>query len=229
MSLESIAIITGILFLASLGMPISTATAMSGHSLGKKVTPAWLNWLIVNFGFGVFLINSLLISSVCLSIIDLEKKFGAFYQQPDFKSLIIVLLTIQLLIMLALMIVNPVQNPWSSQRFKKFLLKRSNKTKSSAEAISLGIASVLANFWLALLPMIMLASYIINQNMITTILLISLASTSSIFGLFLLIRHRIKVDSIHQSLIKNRRFNQFMTISLLSILILLLLLILMVK
>ncbi len=214
-------IITTTLLLANLGIISSTVLSMASQSMGKKIDPKKLSWLIINFGFGSFLFASMLLSTICLALIELARQTTILDSLFEYQSLMVILLIVQVLLMIGMMIVRPTQNPWTSQRFKRFLLKRSGKTRSSAEAISLGMASILASFGLIFIPFLTVAAQLINYQLILSIILISLGSIAPALVSLLLVKSE-NISQIQQKLIKNRHFNQATIIILLLILIFLL-------
>ncbi len=212
-------IIIIVLLQASLGLITSVATSLAGHSLGKKYSNKKTFHLLFNYSFGVGLISFLILSTICLILFRLSLKIGAFYQKTNFWYSIIFLLLVQTLVMSLILILNNSANPWTPNKIKHFLLKRSNKTNSTVEAISLGIMTILANFWLVILPLVSLAIFLLKTATIRGILLtsslIGLISFSVIFNLLI----NRDINQVHQNLIENRRIFQFLSIATLLILI----------
>ncbi len=212
-------IIVIILLQASLGLITSVATSLAGHSLGKKYSNKKVFHLLFNYSFGIGLITFLIISTICLILFRLSSHIGFFYEKNDFWYGIIFLLLVQILTMIAILILDKSANPWTPKKVKHFLLKRSNKTDSTVEAVSLGIMTILANLWLILIPLTSLSVILLETATLRGILLTSicvgLISLTVILNLFI----NRDINKIHQNVIENRRVFQFLSILTLVVLV----------
>lgn len=205
-------IIVGI-FTASLGLNLSSVAMMSGHALSQKTALRRLCQLLRGFLIGVVIANLLLLSTVILFIAKspfvLNTGIG-FVAHHRLWSLAIVGLTIQALVMLFCKILKTaVVNPWVPEIVRTYLRKRCTKTTSIVEAISLGIISVLANFWLLLLPFSLLAISLLSRLEIKHVVLFALVSGLPTLMIALAVKQQVKISQIQLFLIKQANFLHF--------------------
>ena len=134
-------------------------------------------------------------------------------------------LVLQFLIMLFCVVrqlPNVTVNPWASDAVRSFLRKRSIKTDSAVEAISLGIMNVLANSWLLVLPLTILALILLANLKLLDLGLFSLMIGLPILIFYICLSLKIKISQIHLFLINNAYFLRlvsFLTLLILGLLV----------
>lgn len=202
-------------FAASLGLNLSSVAMMSGHALSQKTALSRLRQLIWGFLFGVITATLLLLSTVILFVaksplvLNTGSGFVANYQV---WHLAIIGLIIQTLIMLFCKVLKPdLVNPWAPESVRTYLRKRCIKTTSIIEAINLGLMSVLANFWLLLLPFSLLAIQLLGQLEIIQVVIFALASGLPTLIIAMTVAQQVKISQIHLFLIKQANFLQFVS------------------
>lgn len=204
-------IITSV-FCASLGLNLSSITLMSGHALSQRSSQQQLRHLLICFSFGAMAAIFLLTSTILL----LRWQIPHITYYPT----LIILLIIQTLIMLLIKVFQASDNlnPWTLRQVRKFIQQRCIKTNSGAEAISLGIFSVLSNIWLLFLPLFNLAgAFSVNQFILPIITIISFITTLPFLSISLVIVLRVQISRIHRFLISNATFLHI--VSLLSLIL----------
>lgn len=210
----SLMIMVGI-FAASLGLNLSSVAMMSGHALSQKTALRRLRQLIWGFLFGVIIATLLLLSTVVLFVsksplvLNTGSGFVANYQ---IWRLTMIGLIVQSLVMLFCKILKPnLVNPWAPESVRTYLRKRCIKTTSIIEAINLGLMSVLANFWLLLLPFGLLAIQLLGQLEITQLVIFALLSGLPTLIIAIAVAQQVKISQIHLFLIKHANFLQFVS------------------
>lgn len=210
MDLSTGLLIATSIFCSSLGLNLGSATLMSGHALSQRASQRQLRHLLRSFAFGATTAMFLLVSTITM----------LRWQIPDwhFYPLLLILLIIQALVMLLIKIFQSADNlnPWTLYSVRKFIQKRCIKTNSSAEAISLGVFSVLSNIILLFLPLFNLASVLeLNRFILPELVLVSLISALPFLINCLVIACKIQISQVHRFLVKNANFLQI--VSLLSL------------
>ena len=208
------------IFMVTSQLELSIATLMSGHSLGQQTSRHRLNQMLNQFTVGFILITWLLFASICLVVTN-------FYFPLQWLSngllwpILATLLAIQVATMVILQICRPkLPHPWLPKDMRTFLTKRATKTKSPAEAFSLGVTSLLANFGVLILPLTIAAAttmwYLPGFLLVTTTILFSLVIGLPLVIMQLFVLNDTPISAVQRFTIKYRRFFQLVrTISLL--------------
>lgn len=196
-----------ILFENSLQLDAATLTLMSGHALGKQTSRRRLQKLVSSFTWGVVFIWWLLVSTTCLM---LYFSLGGSLVTVNFWALLIILAVAQALILICLLLLHPnTQHPWVRQGFKNFLTKRAQKTSSTAEAFSLGVASVIGQLPVLIVPLIIAGSTLINfsnRYLIINIAWFSLLTALPLFIIRCLINSETSIATVQKFCWRNRSF-----------------------
>lgn len=210
----SLMVMVGI-FAASLGLNLNSVALMSGHALSQQTSLRRLRRLIWSFWLGVVIATLLLLSTAILFvaksplIISTGGSIIVPYQVWRFLTISII---IQFLIMLFWKISNPNSvNPWVLDSVRNYLRNRCIKTGSAVEAISLGLMSVLINFWLLFLPLTALAMVLLPKFNLPTIILLALINGLPTLLIAMAVAQQIKISQIQLFLIKQAKFLQFIS------------------
>lgn len=210
----SLMVMVGV-FAASLSLNLNSVALMSGHALSQQTSLRRLRRLIWSFWLGVVIATLLLLSTAILFvaksplIISTGGSIIVPYQVWRFLTISII---IQFLIMLFWKISNPNSvNPWVLDSVRNYLRNRCIKTSSAVEAISLGLMSVLINFWLLFLPLTALAMVLLPKFNLPTIILLALINGLPTLLIAMAVAQQIKISQIQLFLIKQAKFLQFIS------------------
>jgi len=199
---------------ASLQLSVSMLTLMSGHALGKKTRHMLLLRRMNSFVIGVFLMTLLLatftvhiltivinqtviierlVASVTTGIaVGLGLATWAFYYRRKQKTGIVL---------------------WLPRGMARFLAKRSKATKSSAEAFSLGMTSVIAELIFIIGPLLAASLAIISLPsglfQLSAILLYVVGSLLPLLGILILVGSGYNIAQIQQWREQSKSFLQF--------------------
>lgn len=210
------------IFMMTSQLELSIAALMSGHSLGQQTSRRRLNQMLNQFTVGFVLITWLLFASIGLVVTN-------FYFPLQWLSngllwpILAALLALQVAIMVLLQICRPkLPHPWLTQDMRTFLTKRATKTKSPAEAFSLGVTSLLASLGVLILPLTIAAAatmwYLPGFLLVTTTILFSLVVGLPLVIVQLFVLNDTPISTVQRFTIKHRRFFQLVrTVSLLLI------------
>lgn len=205
LSLSLLALV--ILFENSLQLDAATITFMSGHALGKQTSRQKLTKLTRGFTWGVVFIWWLLISTACLI---LYFSFGDWLETISFWGLLAMLTIAEGLILICLILLHPNrQHPWVGASFRDFLYKRARRTKSSAEAFSLGASSVIAQLPVLIIPLGTAGAALLSfpgHQLVAGTVLFSLATGLPLMIIYGLISFETSIAAVQQFCFKYRSF-----------------------
>ena len=206
-----------IICIMSLQLELSIATLMSGHSLGQKTSRRRLNQMLNQFTVGYVLIAWLLFSAICLVVSNLDFVFYQWLDDGKLWLALAILLTIQVILLIVAQIRQPKSpHPWLFKDMRTFLTSRATKTKSPAEAFSLGVTSLLAGLGVLAVPLGVAATttiwYLPSYLLITLTILFSLVAGLPLVVMQLFVLNDTPISEIQRFTIKNRRFFQIVRI-----------------
>lgn len=194
---------------ASFQLSVSVLTLLSGHAIGSKTSHAKLLRLTNGFVIGVAVMTMLLVS------------FTSFMFQSVFGSNVPLLawaIGCGLLFGLGVAVWafyyrrEPGTSLWLPRGFARYLSDRTKATKRSAEAFSLGLTSVIAEFIFILAPLVIASLVLIRLEPMWQFVGIGLYTAISLFSLLIvcgLIGSGHKLSRIQQWREDNKRFLQF--------------------
>ena len=211
-----------VIFVMSLQLELSIATLMSGHSLGRQTSRRRLGQMLSQFTIGFVLIAWLLFASVCLVVTNIDITFQ-WLIDGTLWWVLIGLLVVQVIIMAVLQIKRPkLPHPWLSKDMRSFLTTRATKTKSPAEAFSLGVTSLLACSAVLTLPLIVAAIvtmwFLPGFLLVVITILFSLLVGTPLVVMQFFVLNDTPVSTIQKFSVKNRQF--FRIIQVVSLLLL---------
>lgn len=210
-----------VIYLSCLPLDLAVITLMSGHSLGQQTSQKRLRQLTSQFILGVGIMLWLLISSICLV---LYFNFNHWLNQPLGWLAIVILLAIQILFLLITRLRQPdLPHAWLPQDMRHFLTKRATKTKSPAEAFSLGLTSLFVELPIAAIPLIVagLALLLLPSYWLVfaTVAFSVLTILPLVFARLSLINRR-PTSILQRHLAQNRTFFHYFSLASLLVLIL---------
>lgn len=208
--LTSLAIIAlAALIHASFQLSVSVLTLLSAHTLGAKRSHAKLLRLSTSFVFGTGLMTMLLLSFVSLLLLDL---FGTRTPQVIWTIACGLLVGVAVSIWLFYYRREEGTMIWIPRSFAKYLTKRTELTKLSAEAFGLGLSSVIGELLFIIAPLTISALVLIQLPAIWQIVGIIIYTKISLIPLFTVwisISNGYKISRIQQWREKNKYFLQF--------------------
>ncbi len=192
---------------------------MSGHSLGQQTSQKRLRAMVRQFSFGFIVMLWLMISTICLVLyFSFNNWLGSYW----FWLGLVILLGIQVMTSLMLRVNSlRVTHPWLPKNLRKFLTSRATKTKSPAEAFSLGLVSPLVGSTATFLPLVVVGVSLLrapNQWLVALIILFVLVSATPLLAFQFRVTKRSPVSETQRFIIKNQHF--FQTIRLASLVLL---------
>lgn len=208
--IDSLAIVAfAALIHASFQLSVSVLTLLSGHAIGSKKAHAKLLRLTTGFFAGVAIMTMLVLSFVaflfshsfshgipplvwaisCGLLLGLGIAVWAFYYRRE-----------------------PGTSLWLPRGMARHLNSRSKAAKDSAEAFSLGLASVLAELLFIIAPVVVSALVLVQLEagmQLAGVFLYTALSLTSLFIVWALIGSGHKISRIQKWREDNKRFLQF--------------------
>ncbi len=126
---------------ASFQLSISTLTLLSGHAIGKKASHLRLVKLVGGFSFGAVIMTLLIVSSTTLW---LQIAFDRTVPPVAWATVCGFLVGLSAAVWLFYYRKEPGTSLWLPRGLARYLLNRTKKTRVTAEAIALGMTSVVA-------------------------------------------------------------------------------------
>lgn len=136
---------------ASFQLSVSVLTLLGTHSAGAKVTRVRMFKLVNGFIFGAIITTALLLSSITLW---LQLKFGTDVPPIVWSSMCGLLFGLGAAVWIFYYRRGPGTSLWLPRGLARFLVTRSKATRVTAEAVSLGSTSVLAEILFIVGPMV---------------------------------------------------------------------------
>ena len=207
---SSLAIVTlAALVHASFQLSVSVLTLLSGHAIGAKHSHARVLRLTFGFVSGVGIMTLLALSFVSLIFLHI---FG--YDAPQFVWAIACGLLVGIGLAVWIFYYRPGKGTslWIPRSFAHYLSDRSKATKSSAEAFSLGLTSVISELPFILAPVIISALVLIqlpSNWQLVGIAIYTVVSLVTLFSIWVLINSGHKLSAIQKWREDNKRFLQF--------------------
>ena len=208
-------------FVMALQLDLSVATFMSGHALGRQTSQRRLRLMVDQFALGFVIMTWLVISTTCLvlhfSLHDLIKTSW-------FWTIISGVILGQGLLMTLLDFSKKTSpHPWLNQVMRQFLTKRASKTRSPAEAFSLGLTSFLTQTPIVLLTFIVAGATLLvlpGQFLVPGTIIFSLTLGVPLLMFRGYLRNNQSGVGVQQFIVKNRRFFQIVRLICLLVLVL---------
>lgn len=208
--LNSFAIIAfAALIHTSFQLSVSMLTLMSGHAIGNKSSHAKLLRLTNMFSFGVALMTVLLLSVIAFV---LQQYITATIPPVVWASVCGLLIGLGVAVWAFYYRRTPGTSLWLPRGMARYLSDRTKSTKQSAEAFSLGMSSVIAEFIFIFAPMTVSALALLQLDPGMQIVGVALYAFISLLSLLVvngLIGSGHKLSRIQKWREDNKRFLQF--------------------
>jgi hypothetical protein len=208
--LNSFAIIAfAALIHTSFQLSVSMLTLMSGHAIGNKSSHAKLLRLTNMFSFGVALMTVLLLSVIAFV---LQQYITAAIPPVVWASVCGLLIGLGVAVWAFYYRRTPGTSLWLPRSMARYLSDRTKSTKQSAEAFSLGMSSVIAEFIFIFAPMTVSALALLQLDPGMQIVGVALYAFISLLSLLVvngLIGSGHKLSRIQKWREDNKRFLQF--------------------
>jgi hypothetical protein len=208
--LNSFAIIAfAALIHTSFQLSVSMLTLMSGHAIGNKSSHAKLLRLTNMFSFGVALMTVLLLSVIAFV---LQQYITAAIPPVVWASVCGLLIGLGVAVWAFYYRRTPGTSLWLPRGMARYLSDRTKSTKQSAEAFSLGMSSVIAEFIFIFAPMTVSALALLQLDPGMQIVGVALYAFISLLSLLVvngLIGSGHKLSRIQKWREDNKRFLQF--------------------
>jgi hypothetical protein len=208
--LNSFAIIAfAALIHTSFQLSVSMLTLMSGHAIGNKSSHAKLLRLTNMFSFGVALMTVLLISVIAFV---LQQYITAAIPPVVWASVCGLLIGLGVAVWAFYYRRTPGTSLWLPRGMARYLSDRTKSTKQSAEAFSLGMSSVIAEFIFIFAPMTVSALALLQLDPGMQIVGVALYAFISLLSLLVvngLIGSGHKLSRIQKWREDNKLFLQF--------------------
>lgn len=194
---------------ASFQLSVSVLTLLSAHTLGAKRSHFKLLCLSASFVFGTGLMTVLLLSFISLLLINI---FGN--KTPQIIWAIVCGLSIGVAISIWLFYYQRGRGTmlWLPRNFAKYLTRRTESTRLSAEAFGLGLSSVIGEILFIIAPLTICALALIQLPTIwqlVGICVYTLISLTSLIIVWVSINSGHKISQIQQWRENNKYFLQF--------------------
>lgn len=144
---------------ASFQLSISTLTLLGSHTVGKKASRLRLLKLVGGFSFGTVVMTLLLLSSAALW---LQIAFGSHVPQSAWATACGFLLGLSAAVWIFYYRKEPGTSLWIPRGLARYLVSRTKATKVTAEALSLGMTSVVAEILFIAGPLVVAALLLIQ-------------------------------------------------------------------
>jgi hypothetical protein len=194
---------------ASFQLSVSVLTLLSGHAIGSKAAHAKLLRLTNAFSIGVALMTVLLLSFIAFIF---QHSFGSTIPAVVWASGTGLLIGLGIAVWAFYYRRNAGTTLWIPRGMARYLSDRTKGTKSSAEAFSLGLTSVVAELIFIFAPLSISALAMQQLEPVCQILAIALYTSISLLPLLAvngLIGSGHKLSSIQKWRETNKRFLQF--------------------
>lgn len=194
---------------ASFQLSVSMLTLLSGHAIGSKAAHAKLLRLTNAFSLGVALMTLLLLSFIAFV---LQHSFGANVPPVAWASGAGLMIGLGVAVWVFYYRRNPGTSLWIPRGMARYLSDRTKSTKSSAEAFSLGLTSVVAELIFIFAPMAVSALAMMELDSLGQIAAVIIYTCISLISLIIvngLIGSGHKLSSIQKWRESNKRFLQF--------------------
>ncbi len=158
--INSLAIITlAALIHASFQLSVSVLTLLSGHAIGAKHSQTRLFRLTTSFVVGAGIMTALLLSCISLLLIDI---FGGDIPQIIWAGGCGLLIGVGLAVWMFYYRHEKGTTLWIPRSMADYLNRRTKSTKSNAEALGLGLSSVIGEILFIIAPLFIAALVIIQ-------------------------------------------------------------------
>lgn len=194
---------------ASFQLSVSMLTLLSSHAIGAKRSHARLMGLTGSFTFGVFVMTTLILSSVALAV-----QFGSVWADATALWIAACGLLFGLGAAVWIFYYRREQGTalWLPRGMARYLSDRTKATKQTSEAFGLGISSVLAELLFIFAPVLVTALVLVRLEPIWQLAGIALYAALSLFPLLIvyaMVGSGHKISRIQRWREQNKSFLQF--------------------
>lgn len=194
---------------ASFQLSVSMLTLLSGHAIGSKAAHAKLLRLTNAFSLGVAIMTILLLS---FTAFVLQRSWGTTIPPVAWASSAGLMMGLGVAVWAFYYRRNPGTTLWIPRGMARYLSDRTKNTKSSAEAFSLGLTTVIAELIFIFAPMIISALAMLQLEPVLQVAAVVVYTCVSLLSLLIvngLIGSGHKLSAIQKWRESNKRFLQF--------------------
>ncbi len=194
---------------ASFQLSISTLTLLGSRAIGAKVTHVRLLKLVGGFTVGAVIITLLLLSSTALW---LQSIFGSDVPPVVWAMACGLLLGLSVAVWIFYYRREPGTSLWIPRGLARYLVSRTKKTRVTAEALGLGMTSVVAEILFIAGPVIVAALLLIHLDphwQLAGIIIYALTSLLPFLVVATLIASGYSISKIQRWRANNKGFLQF--------------------
>ena len=194
---------------ASFQLSISTLTLLSGHAIGKKSTRTRLLKLVGGFSFGTVLMTLLILSSTALW---LQITFGNNTPEIIWATVCGFLVGLSVAVWIFYYRREPGTSLWIPRGLARYLVHRTKATRVTAEALGLGMTSVIGELLFIAGPIIVSALLLIQLDPLLQVAgmgIYALCSLLPFLFVALLISSGYNIGKIQRWRMSNKGFLQF--------------------
>lgn len=195
---------------ASFQLSISVFTLLSSHAIGRKRSKARLDTLTTSFVIGVGMMTALLLSFFSILLAPIVKNGEVHYLVWTVTCG--VLTGVGVAVWLFYYRKQSGTSLWVPRGMARYLHTRTKKTAHSAEAFSLGMASVVGELLFIFAPIVVSALILVHLEPIwqlTGIILYTIISMASLLFIHILISSGFSLSRIQKWRESNKHFLQF--------------------
>ena len=194
---------------ASFQLSISTLTLLGSHAIGARVTHMRLLKLVGGFTLGTVVMTLLLLSTTALWL-QIALKNGV--PSLAWATVCGFLLGLCVAIWIFYYRREPGTSLWVPRSLARYLVNRTKRTRVTAEALALGVTSVLAEILFISGPIVVSALLLIEldpQRQLAGIIVYGIASLSPFAIVALMIANGYSISKIQRWRSSNKGFLQF--------------------
>lgn len=196
---------------ASFQLSVSVLTMLSGHAIGSKRSHAKLLHLTFGYIAGTKVMTLLLISFLALLFIDI---FGTVPPQLVWACACGLLVGLGVAVWLFYYRKEKGTSLWIPRSFARHLNERSKATRSSVEAFSLGLTSVISELLFIIGPLVVAALVLVSLPgvwQLVGLAIYTIISTLSSLIVWVLVSSGHSLSRIQKWRETNKRFIQFVS------------------
>lgn len=204
-----------------LTLPSASMVLMSGHAFGRETSRKKLHELMRNFIFGHIFALWLVILAASFLIQNYLMYDKIHFNSSYWLGICIVLL-LQILFMTYFAFVKKETHAWITKPIQEYMFKRSTKTRSNPEALSLGIMSVIFQLFITGSSIFIFCSIMLDRYaayIIPMIILYTLIVSIPLFLIYSSQKIRNNIIKTHKFFVREHNFLQLASILCLATLI----------
>jgi hypothetical protein len=194
---------------ASFQLSVSMLTLLSGHAIGSKAAHVKVLRLTNAFTLGVALMTILLLSFIAFLF---QHSFGSIVPPVAWAASAGLMMGLGVAVWAFYYRRNPGTSLWIPRGMARYLSERTKNTKSSAEAFTLGLGSVVGELIFIIAPLTVSALAMLQLEPVLQVAAVIIYTCISLFSLVIvngLIGSGHKLSTVQKWRESNKRFLQF--------------------